>query len=84
MLKQIKWAYNVLVSKSFLVATDKAAACYIPTKDPETVEDILELQAQEAALVHFGERIEELIRQHSEVVQLMERRARAQAEKEGE
>lgn len=68
MFKRIKWASKVLFSHNFLVMTDSDAVINFEGKPPFTFEDNMELAQQAAALEVFREQLEDLSRQHDEVV----------------
>lgn len=81
LLSRMYWAVAVLFAKQFIVATHRRSAMYIPIKPTETIDDVLTLHQQEAALTHFQEKIEELLKEHDEAVRLIE--LRTQREQSG-
>ena len=59
---------ELLRSRSFLIATDRAAAIYMPhiDEDVDKITEVTVLYAQQASLEHFKEKIEFLLKKHRE------------------
>lgn len=70
-LEKLKWAYRLLRSRTFLVLTDKASVVSIPLVDIQAHESVFLLSAQTASLQEFKSRLEDLINEHEEAIQLL-------------
>lgn len=73
MFHKFLWAWNVLRSKAYCIATDKAAVCSIPLRDPEAFDTHLQVALQHSSLVKFRDKINEVIALHEQEMQLLQR-----------
>lgn len=69
MLDRLVWAWKVLRSKTFIVATEKEAACRINVRDPFSFDTIVMLAGQYTSVVDFKEKLEDLLREHEEAAE---------------
>jgi hypothetical protein len=72
--EKLRWAYKLLRSKTFVVLLDKQSVVFMPLVDLEAFENQFILAAQTASLHQFKERLEGLIREHEEAIQLLAHR----------
>ena len=76
MIEQIKWAWEILKSPNFIVATEKRSVCHINVRDPHTFDSILMLSGQESSLIEFRDRLDDVINEHKEASKLLYRRTK--------
>lgn len=67
-LIKLRWAWNVLRAKYFVVLTDKASCFMLDAADPSLESDTLALHAQAAELQMFKEALDNAIQQHQAAV----------------
>lgn len=60
----IRAAWYVLISKAFVVATDKIGIMHIPHLDPYSLNDVLILGAQQQALTEMYDKLGDMIKEH--------------------
>lgn len=66
MRQRILWAWKVLCSNTFVVATEKEAVCKIDLRDPYSFESVLMLSAQQGCLKDFIERLQGISDEHEQ------------------
>lgn len=73
---KLKWAYEILRTGSFVIATDSRAAMYLPGLEAklENVGSVSRLMAQEAAIDSFLEKLKFLKKEHAKAIKKAERR----------
>lgn len=74
MFKKIKAIIAITHSDGFAVATSKEAMMAFPTVELDNMNNIILLSAQRSALESFRDNIDNVISEHDEAVQLLERR----------
>lgn len=63
-LPNVKWANKVLKARHFIVLTDKESVIAIDGMDPNSMNDLLALQAQAASIKDFQDMLNELQQRH--------------------
>lgn len=63
-----KWARKLTKAKYFVVLTDKESVISLEGVQPEDMHDVLALQSQAVALQDFYDRLGELIKAHTNIL----------------
>lgn len=75
MFNKLKWAYRLLRTNTYVVLTDKESAVNIPLSSLDSFDNVFLLNAQQASLKEFRDRIEDVIHEHEEAVRLLSGRS---------
>lgn len=73
-IEKLKWALRLLRSRTYVLLTDKEAVVSIPLADIDSFENQFLLSAQTASLQEFRSRLEDLIGEHEQAIQLLAHR----------
>lgn len=73
-MDRLKWAFRLMRSKTYVVLTDKSSVVNIPITSLDSFENTLLLAAQTASLQEFASRLEDLISEHEQAIELIARR----------
>lgn len=71
---QIKWAFKILRTKTFIILTDTEAVVQVPLHEVETMQSKFLLIAQQSSLKEFNRRLEEVIKEHEQAITLLKHR----------
>lgn len=63
-MERLKWAWNVLTSKAYIVATDTSAVVHVPYVDPYSIGNITMLNGQRIAIDNIISTLKEVVREH--------------------
>lgn len=64
----LTWSRKLLRTRNFVVITDDDAVIRIKGGAPETMEDMIQLASQQAAMVMFRDRLNKLIKAHGRIL----------------
>lgn len=73
-MKKLRILWYLLISKSYIVVTDKAAISQMPILDPYSLGDVVIVGAQALALKEIRDELDEIITEHKLVIKNMSRR----------
>lgn len=65
-MRNIRYAWYVLISKASIVVTDRMAAMNMPMIDPYDIKDVLILGAQQMAIEDLQEKFVALVKEHDD------------------
>ena len=71
---QIKWAFKILRTKTFIILTDTEAVVQIPLHEVDTMESRFLLIAQQSSLKEFNRRLQGVIEEHERAIKLLKHR----------
>ena len=70
-MEKLKLLWSLMRSKTYVVLTDTRAVVMIPLVDLKKFDSVLLLSAQTSALYSFREKLEALISEHEETVEML-------------
>lgn len=71
---RVMWAFRILGSESYVIATEKYAVCNVNVMDPYKMSTIISVSAQRTAIEELRDKLNGLIEQHDEATALLERK----------
>lgn len=72
--QKLLWAWRILNTDTYVVATDRYAVCSIETVDPYSIRTVVVLGAQRAAIEDLRDKLNELMAEHDKATLLLERK----------
>lgn len=74
MVEKLKWMLKFWKSRTYVVLLDREAVVSIPLTNVDSFENQFLLSAQTASLMEFKGRLEDVIREHEQAIQLLSHR----------
>lgn len=74
MFEKLRWMIRFWKSRTYVVLLDREAVVSIPLTSVDSFENQFLLSAQTASLMEFKGRLEDVIREHEQAIQLLSHR----------